>query len=364
MPEGSLQLVSRTGASGQGADLGYHIHPDDLRAVAAAYEAALVDDEAFDLEGRICDRHGGSYAAHCWFGLRVGRGATAERLILLERPLPQSGARDGHAPPRPLPLPEVQHREERDGEMFAFIAHQLRSPVTTIMGNAHVLRYRAHALSREQRSQALEDLVHSTDRLCKLLDDLLRFAGVSEVSRSESEADAIALPDLVGEVVDRHAKVDPSRELSITAPVTLPAALGSGGFVDQIVDNLITNARKYSPPGTPVDVSLEAEGDRVNIRVLDRGIGIDAKDSEHIFTPFYRAARVTGLADGAGIGLAVSKRLAESIGARITARPRPGGGSEFTLSLRRALDPVALPTLSANVPAPDADSPIVSREIA
>ncbi len=116
----------------------------------------------------------------------------------------------------------------------------------------------------------------------------------------------------------------------------MPPAWGTVGYIDQIVDNLVTNARKYSPTGAPVDVALESEDDRVVVRVQDRGIGIDPGDAERIFMPFFRSTRVSGLAEGSGIGLAVCKRMVEALGGSISAHPRPGGGAEFIVALRRA----------------------------
>jgi signal transduction histidine kinase len=334
--DGALQLVSGAGTQGQASDLG-HIHADDMALVSSRYQAALIGNLPFDLECRISDSHGAFHLSRCWFGLRLGRGGDEERIIMIEKPLGEQLDPEGQQP-QPLRT-KLEHDDDHDAEFLAFIAHQLRSPVTTIMGNAHLLRFRTRDLTQAQRRQALEDLVDSTDHLCRLLDDLLRLTGVVEVSRSDDQVDAVSLPEIVADVLLRHAKLDPHRVLRLTEPASLPAVRGSSGYVDQIVDNLITNARKYSPADTPIDILLESDSDHVRVRVLDRGAGLDATEAERIFAPFYRSARVSGFAEGSGIGLAVCRRLARALGGLITAQPRPGGGSEFVLTLRRARQP-------------------------
>jgi signal transduction histidine kinase len=357
LPDGGLELISRTTSNLHHLSHGYHIHSGDLARLTAAYEAARADGEPFDLDCRICDGRGGSRYTHCWFGIRfITRGANGPRLIMLERPLFAASVQRGpaaHEADRHLAQDRAEDRE-RESELFAFVAHQLRSPITTIMGNGHLLHFREHDLSRSQRHQALDDLVESTHRLNTLLDDLLRFAKIADVSRSGEQPAPVAVPEVVSHVVHRHAKADPARPVRFSAPAALPAAWGTIGYVDQIVDNLLTNARKYSASGASVDVVLESDGDRVIVRVLDRGVGIDPGDAERIFMPFYRSARVRGLAEGSGIGLAVCKRMVEALGGSISAHPRPDGGTEFVVALRRA---------AAN-PAPGGIAPDQGRAIA
>jgi signal transduction histidine kinase len=343
LPDGGLELISRTTSNLRHLNRDYHIHSDDLARLTAAYEAARADAGAFDLDCRICDGRGRSHQTHCWFGIRFTTRANGPRLIMLERPLFAAAVEREH-PAHDADRHVAEDREEdrqRESELFAFIAHQLRSPITTIMGNAHLLRFREHDLSRSQRRQALNDLVESTHRLNNLLDDLLRFANIADVSRSGEQPAPVAVPEVVTHVVHRHAKADPSRPVRFAAPSVLPPAWGTVGYIDQIVDNLVTNARKYSPTGAPVDVALESDDDRVVVRVQDRGIGIDPGDAERIFMPFYRSARVSGLAEGSGIGLAVCKRMVEALGGSISVHPRPGGGTEFIVALRRAPASVA-----------------------
>ena len=100
-----------------------------------------------------------------------------------------------------------------------------------------------------------------------------------------------------------------------------------------VLENLLSNAVKYSPPGSPIDLVMERREDELVISVLDRGKGITNEEATRIFEPFYRSKRTSHVTAGAGVGLAVCRRLAEAQGGRIWAQPREGGGSAFSIAL-------------------------------
>ena len=104
-------------------------------------------------------------------------------------------------------------------------------------------------------------------------------------------------------------------------------------YFEQVLRNLLSNADKYSPPTEPVLVRTRRDDGFVTISVLDRGQGVADEDVDKIFRAFYRSPRTSAQASGAGIGLAVCKRLIEAQGGRIWARPRDGGGAEFGFTL-------------------------------
>ena len=103
--------------------------------------------------------------------------------------------------------------------------------------------------------------------------------------------------------------------------------------IELLVENLLTNADKYSPAGADVDVVLLAKGREAHVLVLDRGIGLCEEDAAALFAPFYRSETAKKKANGIGVGLAVCKRVIDSHGGRIWAKPRAGGGSEFGFAL-------------------------------
>jgi K+-sensing histidine kinase KdpD len=105
-----------------------------------------------------------------------------------------------------------------------------------------------------------------------------------------------------------------------------------------VLRNLLSNAAKYSPVGTEVDVVVERVGDEVIVRVLDQGSGVGAEELGDLFSLFYRSPTTAATASGAGIGLFVCDRLIRAMGGRIWARRRPTGGSEFGFALRAVQD--------------------------
>ena len=114
--------------------------------------------------------------------------------------------------------------------------------------------------------------------------------------------------------------------------------MASDGYVRLIVGNLLSNARKYSPPGSTIDVRIERSPECARVSVSDRGIGLSGDQLEAVFTPFFRAPAATAQASGVGLGLTVCKRLVEIQGGTIHAEPRPGGGTTFWFTLLPAED--------------------------
>ena len=105
----------------------------------------------------------------------------------------------------------------------------------------------------------------------------------------------------------------------------------------QVLHNLVSNALKYSPVGSRVDVEVRQEGDEVLLSVVDRGIGISSEEMRHLFAPFRRSGRARETAPGVGLGLSVSRRIVEAHGGRIEVDSRPGVGSTFRVRLPRGL---------------------------
>jgi len=105
------------------------------------------------------------------------------------------------------------------------------------------------------------------------------------------------------------------------------------GYIEHVLRNLVSNAVKYSPPDAPIEVVLRASTDGAEVALLDRGFGIGAEEAIRIFERFYRSDRTSRLASGAGLGLAVCKRLVEAMAGEVWARPRDGGGLEVGFSL-------------------------------
>ncbi|TQK51370.1 two-component system sensor histidine kinase KdpD [Streptomyces sp. SLBN-118] len=228
--------------------------------------------------------------------------------------------------------------------LLAAVSHDLRTPLAAIKAAVSSLRSDDVAWSEEDEAALLEGIEDGADRLDHLVDNLLdmsrlRTGTVTPLIR-ETDLDEVVPMALVGVPVQ-------SVELDITE--TLPMVAVDRGLLERAVANIVENAVKYSPDAVPVSVAASALGDRVEVRVADRGPGVPDDAKDRIFEPFQRhgdAPRGTGV----GLGLAVARGFVESMGGTLTAEDTPGGGMTMVLTLRAAPGsaPVA-PDLPAGV---------------
>jgi two-component system sensor histidine kinase MprB len=251
--------------------------------------------------------------------------------------VPRSPRHAGKVTQKTRPLRRVEPSSgngREDGEstqlFVAMMSHELRSPVTTIMGYAHLLRRDAsHRLTEEQREQAITDIDEEANRLRVLIDNLMTLAQPANVDALRDQLEPTLVHRIAEHVIVRHRKRRPERRIRLHMPAWVPPARAVPGYVDQIVENFVANAEKYSRPRAAIDVEVQPEDAGVVVRVLDRGPGIEEAEARQLFAGFYRSTRLFEHVPGNGIGLAVCKRLAEAQGGRVWARPREGGGSEF-----------------------------------
>ncbi|HZP57119.1 MAG TPA: ATP-binding protein [Dehalococcoidia bacterium] len=215
-------------------------------------------------------------------------------------------------------------------EFLGLVSHELKTPVTAILGNAYLLDRRYGLLTEEDRRSAARDVLHEASRLDRVVDDLLTLA---RLERGRLEREPVALTPVVRSLLKDIA---PGREVTATVePEARNAiAFASENLVGQVLRNYVNNACKYSAEGSPVEVRIERRRDEALVRVLDRGIGVDAEEVDALFEPFYRSAQHQPSVGGLGIGLAVCRRLIEAMGGRVWASPREGGGSEFGFALQ------------------------------
>lgn len=229
-------------------------------------------------------------------------------------------------------LEEAQKRLERTLEaqrrFVADASHELRTPLTAIRTNAEVLRAGGEALSPEDRSQALADIVSEAERLGRLVTDLLTLARADAGFHLETgRAD---LDCIVGEVL-RQARLL-ARGVEVEAEGRAGAVRGNADALKQLLLILTDNALKYTPAGGRVRLSARREDSWARLEVADTGRGIDPEDLPHIFERFYRADRAR-TAGGTGLGLAIARWIVDEHGGRIEVESAPGHGTVFRIFL-------------------------------
>jgi len=226
---------------------------------------------------------------------------------------------------------EAQLREANvaKDEFLGLMSHELRTPITVINGGARVLQQRGESLAAEDRAEITADIAHEAGRLAGMLEDMLALARVELNQRPVLE------PILLHRLIEQLATdaLPPRRKLLLDIERATPPVAAESAYVDHVFRNLISNAAKYSPDDSPIEVAVVSEGSVVAVRVLDHGPGVPPGDTERIFERFYRAEHTSRLASGAGMGLAVCKRLVEAMSGQIWAVPREGGGLEVGFSL-------------------------------
>jgi two-component system sensor histidine kinase KdpD len=210
--------------------------------------------------------------------------------------------------------------------LIASVSHDLRTPLTTIKALAHEMRD-----TGDERAVVIEE---EADRLNRFVADLLDLSRLNGGELRVSP-EVTAAEDLVGAALQRVSGPLAGREVRAGVEPGDPILLGRFDFVHslRVLVNLLENAHKYAPPGTPVELSARREGDRLLFEVADRGPGVPAPEAEHVFAPFYRARGATPDTGGTGLGLSIARRLAEAQGGTLRYAPRPGGGSVFAFSV-------------------------------
>jgi PAS domain S-box-containing protein len=220
-------------------------------------------------------------------------------------------------------------------EFLGLVSHELRTPVTTIFGNAHLLRGRPGLLATEETESMLTDIADESNRLLGIIENLLLLTRLGSGTPPEQEPQLIA--HVTRNAVDGYRRHHQERSISLEVEPGQMVVEADRGHLEMLLDNLLTNATKYSPASTEIEVKVAAGEDEACVTVLDRGIGIGDADTSQLFTAFYRTEAAKMRTAGLGIGLAVCQRIVDSLGGRIWARPREGGGTEAGFALPLAV---------------------------
>jgi signal transduction histidine kinase len=211
-------------------------------------------------------------------------------------------------------------------------SHEFRTPLTTILGSAELLKHYSHKWTEEKKNVHFERIYSNVQHIAQLLDDIL-LIGQVEAGKLEFNPEPLDVVQFCSSLVE---------ELQLSASSEHPIVFtcqfsGSEGCLDEkllrhILSNLLINAIKYSPTNSTVNFELICQKDWAIFQIQDSGIGIPIEDQERLFESFHRAKNV-GNIPGTGLGLAIVKRSVDLHGGKITVKSEVGVGTTFTVTI-------------------------------
>ena len=223
---------------------------------------------------------------------------------------------------------EREATERRLRQFLSDASHELRTPLTSIQGFAEVFRLGSDH-DHVDLPVILRRIEEESARMEILVEDLLLLARLDETR--ESERVPVDLAVLAADACSDAVATDPTRSVTLRAPEPV-IVLGDSDHLRQAIGNLVTNAIRHTPAGSPVEVSADGDGSAATVRVRDHGPGLDEEARQHAFDRFWRADRArSGV--GSGLGLAIVAAIAQEHGGEADAANADGGGAVFTLFL-------------------------------
>jgi signal transduction histidine kinase len=280
--------------------------------------------------------------------MRAVRGVPPRELLLAgpegspERRIDLSAAfvrgADGQVQRTVCTLREAAARRRADAaqaELVSTLAHELRSPLTSVKGFSSTLLHRWDRFGDEQKQHMLKTINADADRVTRLIRELLDVSRI-DAGRLELQRQMVDLPYLVGGIAERFSVTDTAVAIESQFPPGFPELYADRDKLEQVLTNLVENAVKHGDGGK-VTITGTVGDDHVEVGVLDTGDGIPADQLPLIFTKFFSSRHPGGRrgSAGTGLGLFISKGIVEAHGGRMWAESEPGRGTEVRFRLPR-----------------------------
>ena len=300
---------------------------DTLPGATAIYLPLGIPRKVFGVMAVISARAGTPESQHL---LDVFASQTT---LALERAAAAASARDAAL---------KMESEQMRNSLLSAVSHDLRTPLASITGAATSLLSRGDHFDAETRQGLLESIAGEAARLGRLVNNLL------EMTKLEAGADVNRewhpLEEIVGAALTRLEPVLTGRAIRTDLPDDLPMLSVDDVLLEQVLINLLENAVKYTPAGSPIEIAATRDGEQVVVEVRDRGPGLPWGEEQRVFEKFFRG-QIEG-ARGAGLGLAICRAIVLAHGGTIEALQRDGGGAVMRLRLPIGGTPPRVPTLA------------------
>jgi signal transduction histidine kinase len=222
--------------------------------------------------------------------------------------------------------------DDEKADFLATVSHELRTPLTPLKGFLQTLVRRGSDLREDERQHVYEVLLREEERLERLVDQLLRATSLDRVGGLHPlpfDARVVAR-----RAVDAARRAAPDRDIAVVAPDPV-GVTADAETLGRVLDDLLSNAAKFSPPATPITLTAHAsDAGTAVLRVEDRGPGVDEADRDRVFEKFTRLGdHLTRPQQGVGLGLYIVRRSVEAMGGTARCEGAPGGGAAFVVEL-------------------------------
>jgi len=226
---------------------------------------------------------------------------------------------------------EVRELEQLKEDYVSLISHDLRAPLTVILGQAWMLGHLSGPLTAEEAKAYAMPIDRNVRRMQRMIEDLLLTTRL-ETGRLVLAKEPVDLAEVVRAVVEDEIEPEGQGRIHVDVAIPLPLVIADRERIERVIANLLSNALKFSPKNSSVDVKIGKRGGDVVVAVTDHGAGIAPEYLEHVFEKYYR-----GMVDqhrvGHGLGLYISRLIVEASGGRVWAESEVGKGSTFSFSL-------------------------------
>ena len=287
------------------------------KAVAGGWPLSSAHQPLY-VEGDLRRHHGGSISIGITYAPLFDREGRLVNII--------ADARD---------ITRFREADEIKSTFISVISHELKTPVALIKGYADTLLRKDAHWDPETTRESLTVIVEEADRLNQLIDDLLD-ASRLQAGGLPLEMEPVALDAMAEHVADRFRTQTQLHEITTRFPASFPAVIGDAERLEQVLNNLITNAIKYSAGGGRIEISGRVSPDEVIITVSDEGMGIPPDEQPRIFERFFRGARERDQhTPGAGLGLYLARSIVAAHGGRMWVESNPGEGTRFSFAIPR-----------------------------
>jgi signal transduction histidine kinase len=229
-----------------------------------------------------------------------------------------------------LEMDRVTQTDAHRREMVANVSHDLRTPLTALIGQLETIRMKADGLDPESRDRFVDAAIHNAHHLRRLTDALNELAKLDN-PELKIEREPIALGELADDLAQRYGirAEEAGVSLRVTYPDQLPLAQVDAGLIERAIGNLLDNAIRVTPQGGTIELRVVRDADGVRVEVADTGPGVATDDQSKVFQRFYQGSKHREQRGSSGLGLAIVKRVAELHGGRVGLDSAPARGATF-----------------------------------